>query len=780
MTPPRPIRTRPSPRPTSTGSAPPSPRRWGTSWTGSARPWPGWTRASSRSPTRCAPWPRAASGCGRRSPTGAGAGPPAEPARTTPPCSAPWPPWSSCTPARWCTTTSWTARRPGAAARPRTSGSPPGTAATTSAGTATRSARARRSWSATSPWSGPTSCSAAPGSPPRPSPGPGGSGTRMRTEVTAGQYLDLLRAAAGCPAPQGALTVARYKSAGYTVQRPLQLGAAIAGAGPEVIEACTAIGLPLGEAFQLRDDVLGVFGDPAVTGKSADDDLREGKQTLLVALAEERADDAGRTLLNRLLGRCRRRHRGVRRAAPADREHGCPPRRGADRRADRPGPCGHRRGTVRTRRPRRPGRARGRRHHPHGLSVRTVPGRTDRVVVVGAGLAGLAAALRLRGAGREVTVVERGPGPGGRAGRVSGRVRPRHRPVGVHRSRDPADTFAAVGEKLEERLTLLPLETDLPRAVRRRLAAGRPRRSRRVRRRGRRPVRAGRGRRPAPLPRRPRRALPAAAGHVHRPQSRLPAGPARPRAGRPRPARRVRSAVPARRGGTSPTTGCAGCSASRRSTRASRRSARSPPTRSSPSSTSAPASGTRSAASPRCPAPWPRRRPTPGSCSATARPSRSWRRRCARVGGVRAGRRRAAAGRRRRRDRRPAAHLVPGLRGPRRPVYSPSCVALHLGVRAELPGQAHHTISFGGAVARGVRRAHPRRPVMTDPSLLVSMPSAYRPQPRPRRRAGAEHRRAGAQPGPAQRRQPRLDWARSGRATATSCSPRWSPAAGPA
>jgi geranylgeranyl diphosphate synthase type I len=124
----------------------------------------------------------------------------------------------------------------------------------------------------------------------------------MRTEVTAGQYLDLLRAAGGLPGPQGALTVARYKSAGYTVQRPLQLGAAIAGAGTQVTEACTAIGLPLGEAFQLRDDVLGVFGDPAVTGKSADDDLREGKQTLLIALAEEEADDRGRALLRDLLG----------------------------------------------------------------------------------------------------------------------------------------------------------------------------------------------------------------------------------------------------------------------------------------------------------------------------------------------------------------------------------------------------------------------------------------------------------------------------------------------
>ncbi|WP_104524206.1 polyprenyl synthetase family protein [Blastococcus atacamensis] len=124
----------------------------------------------------------------------------------------------------------------------------------------------------------------------------------MRTEVTAGQYLDLLRAAGGLPGPDGALTVARYKSAGYTVQRPLQLGVAIAGGGPAVVEACSAIGLPLGEAFQLRDDLLGVFGDPSVTGKSADDDLREGKQTLLIALAEEATDDAGRRLLGDLLG----------------------------------------------------------------------------------------------------------------------------------------------------------------------------------------------------------------------------------------------------------------------------------------------------------------------------------------------------------------------------------------------------------------------------------------------------------------------------------------------
>jgi geranylgeranyl diphosphate synthase type I len=124
----------------------------------------------------------------------------------------------------------------------------------------------------------------------------------MRTEVTAGQYLDLVRAAGGLPGPAGALRVARFKSAGYTVQRPLLLGGALAGADRAVSDAYSTIGLSLGEAFQLRDDVLGVFGDPEVTGKSADDDLREGKRTLLVALAEQEADDDGRRLLTEALG----------------------------------------------------------------------------------------------------------------------------------------------------------------------------------------------------------------------------------------------------------------------------------------------------------------------------------------------------------------------------------------------------------------------------------------------------------------------------------------------
>jgi geranylgeranyl diphosphate synthase type I len=132
----------------------------------------------------------------------------------------------------------------------------------------------------------------------------------MRSEVMAGQYLDVVAQARGLSVstPAEALararTVIRYKSAKYTVERPLQLGAALATGltdGP-LIDGLSHYGLPLGEAFQLRDDVLGVFGDPAATGKPAGDDLREGKQTVLVALAAERATDAQSKALRSGLG----------------------------------------------------------------------------------------------------------------------------------------------------------------------------------------------------------------------------------------------------------------------------------------------------------------------------------------------------------------------------------------------------------------------------------------------------------------------------------------------
>ncbi|MFM9133867.1 MAG: polyprenyl synthetase family protein [bacterium] len=124
----------------------------------------------------------------------------------------------------------------------------------------------------------------------------------MRTELMAGQYLDLLEQARGGGSVERALLVVRYKSAKYTIERPLHLGAALAGAAPEIVEAYTGYGLPLGEAFQLRDDILGVFGDPEETGKPAGDDLREGKRTVLVAAAMGRATPAQAAELRRHLG----------------------------------------------------------------------------------------------------------------------------------------------------------------------------------------------------------------------------------------------------------------------------------------------------------------------------------------------------------------------------------------------------------------------------------------------------------------------------------------------
>jgi geranylgeranyl diphosphate synthase, type I len=125
---------------------------------------------------------------------------------------------------------------------------------------------------------------------------------QMRTEVTLGQYLDVLTQATGDATVEQALKVARLKSAKYTVERPLQIGAALAGAPPAVVGAYTGYGLPLGEAFQLRDDVLGLFGDPALTGKPAGDDLREGKRTYLVAATLEAAGPADRERLASRLG----------------------------------------------------------------------------------------------------------------------------------------------------------------------------------------------------------------------------------------------------------------------------------------------------------------------------------------------------------------------------------------------------------------------------------------------------------------------------------------------
>ncbi len=123
-----------------------------------------------------------------------------------------------------------------------------------------------------------------------------------RSEVIAGQFLDVSVQARGRADVDTAMTVLRYKSAKYSIERPLHIGAALAGAGPEEMTTLSGFGLPLGEAFQLRDDLLGVYGDPAATGKPAGDDLIEGKRTVLVALALDAAPPEDAALLDRSLG----------------------------------------------------------------------------------------------------------------------------------------------------------------------------------------------------------------------------------------------------------------------------------------------------------------------------------------------------------------------------------------------------------------------------------------------------------------------------------------------
>jgi geranylgeranyl diphosphate synthase type I len=131
---------------------------------------------------------------------------------------------------------------------------------------------------------------------------------RMRTEVTAGQYLDILEEQAWITQAESellgrAVRVIVFKSAKYSVQAPLVIGAALAGADDQHLDALRAFGLPLGIAYQLRDDLLGVFGDAAVTGKPSGDDLREGKRTVLIALARQQLDSADLATVDRLLGR---------------------------------------------------------------------------------------------------------------------------------------------------------------------------------------------------------------------------------------------------------------------------------------------------------------------------------------------------------------------------------------------------------------------------------------------------------------------------------------------
>ncbi|TKJ30466.1 phytoene desaturase family protein [Blastococcus sp. CCUG 61487] len=355
--------------------------------------------------------------------------------------------------------------------------------------------------------------------------------------------------------------------------------------------------------------------------------------------------------------------------------------------------------------------------------MRTVPGRTDRIVVVGAGLAGLATALRLRGAGREVTVVERGPGPGGRAGRIEERGYALDTGPSVFTAPEVlADTFAAVGEKLDERLTLTRLDTtyraqfadgsaldvhaapdafaaEVARlcgpaeadALRRYLAdlaelyrlqlntfidrnLDSPldllgRQLWQLARRG------GFGRLSSHVGRyfaddRLRRLFSfqalyagvspfrAIAAYAVIAQLDIGAGVWHPHGGI--------GAVPRALAGAAADAGVAlryGAEVAELATAGPR------------------VTGVRLADGELLPA---------DAVVVTA--DAPWR-------------------------------LVPGLTAPRRPVYSPSCVALHLGVRTPLPGQAHHTISFGAAWEQVFDELTRDGRPMSDPSLLISMPS---------------------------------------------------------
>ncbi len=129
----------------------------------------------------------------------------------------------------------------------------------------------------------------------------------MRIELMAGQFLDVHEQTQKSTSVQRSLNIARFKSGKYTIQRPLHIGSAIAITDKKlrtsIDELYSNYGLPLGEAFQLRDDILGTFGDSQLTGKPAGDDLREGKRTVLIATTYERATKIELVELDRYFGK---------------------------------------------------------------------------------------------------------------------------------------------------------------------------------------------------------------------------------------------------------------------------------------------------------------------------------------------------------------------------------------------------------------------------------------------------------------------------------------------
>lgn len=129
---------------------------------------------------------------------------------------------------------------------------------------------------------------------------------KMRFEVMAGQYLDVLEEnAAPLRTPQESVARANrvmlYKTAKYSLEAPILIGSSYAGASQEQRNSLSEFAIPLGLAFQLRDDILGVFGDPSITGKPAGDDLREGKRTVLVGLTLQSLPTSVARLFDELL-----------------------------------------------------------------------------------------------------------------------------------------------------------------------------------------------------------------------------------------------------------------------------------------------------------------------------------------------------------------------------------------------------------------------------------------------------------------------------------------------
>jgi geranylgeranyl diphosphate synthase type I len=127
--------------------------------------------------------------------------------------------------------------------------------------------------------------------------------TELRVELNVGQYLDISATARSDATLPMARKIAQFKSGKYTVERPLHLGAALAGRFDELATGLSAYGIPVGEAFQLRDDILGAFGDADVIGKPVGGDLREGKPTALLAVARQEANSSDAAFLDEHYGK---------------------------------------------------------------------------------------------------------------------------------------------------------------------------------------------------------------------------------------------------------------------------------------------------------------------------------------------------------------------------------------------------------------------------------------------------------------------------------------------